>query len=297
MGIYLCCKKTSEDTSSVFAPGEKEISFDEYESRSDNYFALVEGRYNLINNVQLLEFMNLLEAFSIQTATVHFEGKYRSNFSSKDEFLSTIIHQDEFQSFIENKLLNTEDIIAIYGEDEQTLALFKECFVKVFSSLNVKLNSFYKEENKTDKVSKRNMVALGLLFCRGQNISKLKLFFDLFKDENDLFGKSDILDNYLIGLFFLSSYCLLSVRMTINNPGKDLPKIDNNLAYNLLNSNGLAQKNCENLLKYFNDTFFEKENYTWDEFKKKFEGSKNNSFAWIFSTKGIRSKLEDKNIC
>ena len=64
-----------------------------------------------------------------------------------------------------------------------------------------------------------------------------------------------------------------------------------------MNSNGLAQKNCENLLIYFNDTFFEKENYTWDEFKKKFEGSKNNSFAWIFSTKGIRSKLEDKNIC
>ena len=62
--------------------------------------------------------------------------------------------------------------------------------------------------------------------------------------------------------------------MTINNPGKDLPKIDNNLAYNLLNSNGLAQKNCEILFKYFNDKFFEKGNYAWDEFKRKFERKK-----------------------
>jgi hypothetical protein len=297
MGTFSCCKRVSEDTSSIFAPGEQEISFPEYESRSDSYFALIEGKYNLIKNVQLLEFMNLLEAFSIETATINFQGKYRSNFSSKDEFLSTIIHQDEFQSFIENKLLNTDDIIEMYGEDEQTLALFKECFVKIFSSLNVKLNSIYKGGDKIDKISKRNIVGLGLLFCRGQNISKVKLFFDLFKDENEHFGKSDILDNYLISLFIISSYCLLSIRMTINNPGKELPKIENNLAYNLLNSNGLAQKNCENLLKYFNDKFFEKENYTWDEFKKKFSENKNESFSWIFSTKGIRSKLEDKNIC
>jgi hypothetical protein len=297
MGTFSCCKRVSEDTSSIFAPGEQEISFPEYESRSDSYFALIEGKYNLIKNVQLLEFMNLLEAFSIETATINFQGKYRSNFSSKDEFLSTIIHQDEFQSFIENKLLNTDDIIEMYGEDEQTSALFKECFVKIFSSLNVKLNSIYKGGDKIDKISKRNIVGLGLLFCRGQNISKVKLFFDLFKDENERFGKSDILDNYLISLFIISSYCLLSIRMTINNPGKELPKIENNLAYNLLNSNGLAQKNCENLLKYFNDKFFEKENYTWDEFKKKFSENKNESFSWIFSTKGIRSKLEDKNIC
>jgi hypothetical protein len=297
MGTFSCCKRVSEDTSSIFAPGEQELSFPDYESRSDSYFALIEGKYNLIKNVQLLEFMNLLEAFSIETATINFQGKYRSNFSSKDEFLSTIIHQDEFQSFIENKLLNTDDIIEMYGEDEQTLALFKECFVKIFSSLNVKLNSIYKGGDKIDKISKRNIVGLGLLFCRGQNISKVKLFFDLFKDENERFGKSDILDNYLISLFIISSYCLLSIRMTINNPGKELPKIENNLAYNLLNSNGLAQKNCENLLKYFNDKFFEKENYTWDEFKKKFSENKNESFSWIFSTKGIRSKLEDKNIC
>ena len=43
MGIYLYCQKTSEDTSSVFAPGEQEIYFNEYESRSDSYFLWWKG--------------------------------------------------------------------------------------------------------------------------------------------------------------------------------------------------------------------------------------------------------------
>ena len=294
MGTFSCCKKFPEDTSAIFAPGEQEIYFPDYESRSDKYFSLIEGKYNLINHIQLLEFLNLLENFSLETATIHYEGKYRSDFSSKDAFLSTILHQDEFQSFLENKLLKIIDILESFGEDEQTESIFKDCFVQIFTSLNVKLNSYYKT-NKEDKITKRNLIALGLLFCRGQNISKVKLFFDLFKDENNNFVKSENLDNYLIGLFFISSYCLLDVRIKINCPGQNLPKIDNNLAHNLLNGNGMLQKNAENLLKYFNEKFFDKESFTWEEFKKKF-GYDDNSFSWIFSTKGIRSKLEDKTI-
>ena len=294
MGTFTCCKKMSEDTSSVFAKGESEIDFPEYESRSDKYFSLIEGKFNLISHIQLLEYMNLLEHFSLQTATIDFEGKYRSDFSSKDEFLSTVLHQDEFQSFIENKLLNTPDVLEIFGEDELTLSTFKDCFIKVFSALNTKLNSFYNVK-KEEKVTKRNLVGLGILFCRGQNISKLKLFFEIFKDENGNFVKSENLDNYLMSLFFISGYCLLSVRMFINSPKQNLSKIDNNLAQQILNGNGLAQKNAENLLNYFNTKFFNKESFTWDEFKKKFNDSKN-SFSWIFSSKGIRSKLESKSI-
>jgi hypothetical protein len=295
MGTFTCCKRYSEDTSSVFAPGEQEIYFKQYESRSDPYFTLVEGKYNLLINVQLLEYINLLESFSLQTATLHHDGKYRSNFSSKDEFLSTIVHQEEFQSFIENKLLNIPDILEMFGEDQEYISIFRDCFIKIFSALNVRLNSYYKT-NKENKITKRSLIGFGLLFCRGQNISKVKLFFDLFKDENENFVKSDNLNDYLMTIFFISSYCLLHVRSKINMPLKNLPKIENNLAYNLLNGNGLAQKDCENLLKYFNDNFFDKESFSWDEFKTKFDYNQNNSFSWIFTTKGIRSKLENKNL-
>ena len=295
MGTFACCKKLPEDTSSVFAPGEQEIYFPDYESRSDSYFKLIETKYNLLNHIQLLEYINLVEVFSLKTATIHFKGKFRSDFSSKDEFLSTIVHQEEFQSFIENKLLKIHDILEIFGDDEQTIAIFKDCFVKIFSGLNVKLNAFYKT-NKENKITKTCLIGLGLLYCRGQNISKVKLFFNLFKDENENFVKSDNLELFLLTLFFISSYCLLSLRSSMNLPLQNLPKLNTNEAQNLLNSNGLTQKNCENLLKYFNKNFFDKESFSWEETKKKFDYYQKINFCWIFSTQGIRSKLEDKNL-
>lgn len=304
MGYLLtCCKKQSEDVSSLMAPGEQEIDFPIYTSSSDEYFALIEKKYNLITSIQLLEYMNLLEAFSIQTATVQFKGNYRHNFSFKDTFLDTIIHQDEFQSFIENKLFSISEIIEIYGEDIQTLSLFKDCFLKIYSALNLRLNSFFNSnKNKNEEViTKLNLVAIGILFCRGKNISKIKLFFDLFKNDNEKFEKSDKLENYLMTSFFIASYCLVSVRAFIDNEEKGLKKIDNKTTQILLNDKGLSQKNCENLLKYFNEKFFgeNKEGLNWEEFKTKFisdNNLENECFGWLFSTSGIRNKLEDKNI-
>ena len=299
--LFFCCKKEPEDTSGVFAKGESEINFPIYTSSSDEYFTLVEKDFNLIVYIQLLEYMNLLETFTIQTATVPFEGNYRHDFSSKDPFLDNIMNQGEFQSFIENKLLSINEIVELYGEDIQTLALFKDCFLKIYSALNLRLKSFLGNANKNEEIiTKLNLVAIGILFCRGKNISKIKLFFDLFKNENGVFIKSEKLNNYLISSFFIASYCLVSVRAFIDNEEKGLPKISNNLTQTLLDEKGLSQKNCEILLKYFNDKFFgEKEGLNWDEFKQKFNGDnaqENESFGWIFSTSGIRSKLEDKNI-
>ena len=299
--LFFCCKKEPEDTSGVFAKGESEINFPIYTSSSDEYFTLVEKDFNLIVYIQLLEYMNLLETFTIQTATVPFEGNYRHDFSSKDAFLDNIMNQGEFQSFIENKLLSINEIVELYGEDIQTLALFKDCFLKIYSALNLRLKSFLGNANKNEEIiTKLNLVAIGILFCRGKNISKIKLFFDLFKNENGVFIKSEKLNNYLISSFFIASYCLVSVRAFIDNEEKGLPKISNNLTQTLLDEKGLSQKNCEILLKFFNDKFFgEKEGLNWDEFKQKFSSDnalENESFGWIFSTSGIRSKLEDKNI-
>ena len=299
--LFFCCKKEPEDTSGVFAKGESEINFPIYTSSSDEYFTLVEKDFNLIVYIQLLEYMNLLETFTIQTATVPFEGNYRHDFSSKDPFLDNVMNQGEFQSFIENKLLSINEIVELYGEDIQTLALFKDCFLKIYSALNLRLKSFLGNANKNEEIiTKLNLVAIGILFCRGKNISKIKLFFDLFKNENGVFIKSEKLNNYLISSFFIASYCLVSVRAFIDNEEKGLPKISNNLTQTLLDEKGLSQKNCEILLKFFNDKFFgEKEGLNWDEFKQKFSSDnarENESFGWIFSTSGIRSKLEDKNI-
>ena len=167
--------------------------------------------------------MNLLEVFNIETATIPFTGNSRHNLTSKDPFLDTIIHQDEFQSFIENKLFNITNIIELYGEDLQEMALFKECFLKIYSALNLTLYSFYNKLNKNEELIKKiNLEALGILFCRGKNISKIKLFFDLFKNDNNKFTKPENLDNYLMSCFFIASCCLVLVRALVDNEGKSL---------------------------------------------------------------------------
>ena len=300
--LFSLCNKESDDNLTELIPGEQEINLPNYTSTSDTYFSLVENKYNLIKNIQLFEYMNLLENYNMETATIKFEGKYRYDFSSKDPFIDTKMSQIEFQSFIENKLLSVKELVELYGEDIQTISFFKECFMKIFSALNLRINSFYKNENKNEEnIKKLNLIALGMLYCRGKNINKIKLFFDLFKNDNNIFIKSEKLDNYLISSFFIASYCLVSVRAFIDNEEKGLPKIDNKLMIILFNEKRLSQKYCEELLKFFNENFFgDKQELNWDEFKNKFicnEGNDDNkSFGWIFSTAGIRNKLEDKNI-
>ena len=150
--------------------------------------------------------MNLLEVFNIETATIPFTGNSRYNLTSKDPFLDAVIHQDEFQSFIENKLFNITNIIELYGEDLQVTALFKECFLKIYSALNLTLYSFYNKLNKNEELIKKiNLEALGILFCRGKNISKIKLFFDLFKNDNNKLTEPENLGDYLMGCFFIAS--------------------------------------------------------------------------------------------
>ena len=54
-------------------------------------------------------------------------------------------------------------------------------------------------------------------------------------------------------------------------------------------------KDSQNLVKIFNETFFDKEELSWKEFKNKFEQKKNN-FQWIISSKGIRKMLEENDV-
>lgn len=41
--------------------------------------------------------------------------------------------------------------------------------------------------------------------------------------------------------------------------------------------------------------FFDKDSFTWIEFKEKFE-NKEKGFQWILSSRGIRKKLEENNV-
>ena len=291
MGCKICKKTTQIEN--AFCPNEKEITFLEYKSTNDEFLEKIEHTYNFFTYIPLLDYMNLLEFFTIQTSTTSFQGRMRNNFSSKDEFLTQVLAVDEFQSFIENKILKESALTETIEKKNDLVTIFKEAFIEIYNSLLLKLGQNYPEK-EFHSMSKRDLIAIGLLFCDSNNIDKIKVLFDVFKGENEEFTSSPELNEFLMCLFLIPSYCMISARKKATNKNKELPEINKKDLITMLKISEL--KDAQNLLQVFNANFFQKKvNYTWDEFKVLFE-DKNSGFGWIFSPKGVRKKLEENNI-
>ncbi len=294
MGIDVCCnKRRSSDSIHSLAPSnEREISVQKYHSTNDSFFDDIETKYNILTYVQLIEYINLLDNYTLDTATIPFEGELKTNFSSKDSFLNYIMSVDEFQSFIENKLLKISEIYELSGKNELMVSTFKAAFREIYSSLELKLNQHYGEKTN-DRITKKTLVPLGVIFCISNVVGKLKLIFDLYKDENDNFVKSSDFNDYLLTSFLICSYCMISARRKISSTNHNIPEMTKE---ELIKCLGVCElKDCQNLVNVFNNTFFNKDSFNWIEFKEKFE-NKDKGFQWILSSRGIRKKLEENNI-
>ena len=286
------CRKKGYQKVNYLAPSEKEIDFKDYSSPNDEPLNIIEGKQNFFNFVQLIEYINLLDQFSIQSSTVSSEGTVRTKFSSKDEFLKQEISSEEFQSFIENKIFTLEDLYEITGNNQVAASIFKQICIEIYKALELKLKQHYNNESPI-VIRKRNLLPIGILFCSSNNIEKIKFIFDIFKNEKDEICKSEELDDYLLSLFLTGSYCLISARNKIGGNYNEVGKLPKEDLVKLVNCAEL--KDCENLVNTFNNDFFVKEAYTWEDFKGKFEDLEN-GFGWIFSSKGIRRKLEENNV-
>ena len=286
------CRKKGYQKVNYLAPSEKEIDFKDYSSPNDEPLNIIEGKQNFFNFVQLIEYINLLDQFSIQSSTVSSEGTVRTKFSSKDEFLKQEISSEEFQSFIENKIFTLEDLYEITGNNQVAASIFKQICIEIYKALELKLKQHYNNESPI-VIRKRNLLPIGILFCSSNNIEKIKFIFDIFKNEKDEICKSEELDDYLLSLFLTGSYCLRSARNKIGGNYNEIGKLPKEDLVKLVNCAEL--KDCENLVNTFNNDFFVKEAYTWEDFKGKFEDLEN-GFGWIFSSKGIRRKLEENNV-
>ena len=292
-----CCQKRTYQKINYLAPEEREIEIKDFDSPNDKNLEILESKFNFFNFVQLVEYVNLLDQFDIQTSTIITDEPMRTNFSSKDEFLKQTMSIDEFQSFIENKIFDLEGLLEIIGnkDNQQSISIFKEMCLEIYRALELKLKQHKKDSNETDFIKKINILSIGILFCACENIEKIKLLFNIFKNDKDEFCKLDGLDDFLLTQFLISSYCLISARNKISNTDLKIEKLEKDDLINLVNVSEL--KDCENLVNKFNETFFEneKKSYKWEEFKRKFEDL-DNGFGWVISSKGIRRKLEENNI-
>ena len=287
MGLDLCCeKKIAKNSYKSLAPSnEPDISAQKYVSEKDDYYEVVEKTNNVLTYIHLIDYMNLLENFTLETATVPFAGELKTQFSRKDAFLSQEMNVEEFQSFIENKLYQINEIKDLKGNNETMMTNFKQIARNIFKGLQLKLGQTYNNNNDPYIMTKKILIPLGVIFCVSNVIGKVKLIFDLFKNEANKFTKSEELNLYLITSFITCSYCLVNAKYQFDRKNTDDLK-------DRLNVSEL--KDSKNLVKVFNEKFFDKEELSWEEFKEKFK--KDGGFQWLLSAKGIRKLLEENNV-
>ena len=289
MGLN-CCKETQKEDPNVLAKGEQEIDFAEYTSSNDKLVQKIEQNYNLLTHLQLYYYLNHLDTFSIETATLKMDPKeFKTEFSSKGEF-DKLITVDEFQSFLENRILKEKELYTMAGEDESLSSTFKDILLGVYNDLSMKVGQ-YRGENKPT-LKKLHLIPLALLFCISTNIAKIKLFFDLFAEDGKL-KQSKELDEFVISLFITASFCMVSSRIKLGKRNQKIGAVEANEAKKAVSCSEL--KDNQEVLKVFKETFFKKDELTFDEVKSLFENKKE-GFGWMFNSKGVRNMLEKHNI-
>lgn len=292
MGIVNCCKKTNSTRPLKEISQEKEISFPSYSSKFDHLFVKTEKNFNLWKELQFGEFIPLIIRFSPNNVTVNEEElPLPKQISHRDPFFNQSLDFNYFQSFVENKILKHKVLYEKAGQDELLAQTFMEVALEMYKSLQLKLDQFYGEK-KADRLTKGHVILYGLLYCTSTNISKVKFLFDLFSNESNLFVKSSQLDDFILSLFLMASYCTLAARKKASNFNDKIEPITQEDLKNIIDC--MELKDAMNLLKVYNETFFnEKTELTYEEMKANFSDKQ---FGWLFNPRGIRNLLEKNNV-
>lgn len=310
MGI-LCCNKSVQPVSAATAAKvdsvgplepvkvqEKEVNIPTYSSGADKEFSKLETKFNLLRDLVFGDYIYSLSIFSTENATlVDDYNKIPEKYSISDPFYNEAFPPELIQSFIENKIFKHPNLYSKAGEDEQLANTFKEMILQIQKNLTLKIKQNKKNKGEPDDDSafkKSHAAALGLLYCSGQNVSKIKFLFDLFA-VNGVLKISKELDDFLLGLFLIPAYCMLAVRSKIHKTNSEIEELPKDGMKQLLDACEL--KDSAHLVDVTNGILFPTpdKQYTYEQFKALFQKG-DNSIGWLLSAKGVRSMLEKNNV-
>lgn len=294
MGI-LCCKKNKVALSEVIET-EKEISIPSYSSPHDKQFSKLESQFNVLKDISFSHYAKSLSNFTLATATVTDDySKITETYSKSDPFLKEPVSADLFQSFIENKIFKHPQLYATVGNNETLASVFKEAFLEIHKSLGKKLQQADKEKGgmaNENRVTKTHLMALGILYCGGSNVSKAKFIFDIFKDNNVLQCTDDFKD-FLLSLFLIPAYCMLYARNKLANRA-EIGEFPKETMKQILDSCEL--KDSMNLVEVTVNRIFGQDSagIGYEKFKDMF--TLNDGIGYLLSPKGVRQTLLKNNV-
>ena len=177
MGIFCSsCKEEDKDLDLIESTKE-EFDFPTYYSKGDSILESLKEN-NLFKNITLIEYINLLSNINLENSNIPFDGPFKMNFSYYDakSFINSQISDELYLDFITKSLLSHR----MMGEKE---IIFRDICFEIYKNLKNKIKEHYNNDNA--EITKKDLINLGLLFCRGTNSYKIKLIFDLFKNEKN----------------------------------------------------------------------------------------------------------------
>ena len=136
-----------------------------------------------------------------------------------------------------------------------------------------------------------------LLFCKGQNVTKIKFIFNLFA-ENGKFTKTQNFSEFQFAWYLSASYVILAIRVDLGGNYADFSTLENDTIKGLLDA--CQNKDCEHLVEVVDKKYFGEDGskeYFIEDFKQLFaRPSKEDSLGFILTSKGIRWMLEKNNV-
>lgn len=294
MGI-LCCKKNKVALSEVIET-EKEISIPSFSSAHDKHFTKLETQFNVLKDISFSHYAKSLSNFTLATATITDDySKTPESYSKSDPFLKEPFSSDLFQSFIENKIFKHPQLYTTIGNNESLASIFKEAFLEIHKALGKKLQQADKEKGGVvieNRVTKTHLMALGILYCGGSNVSKAKFIFDIFKDNNVLQCSDDFKD-FLLSLFLIPAYCMLYARNKLASHA-EIGEFPKETMKQILDSSEL--KDSMNLVDVTVNRMFGQDSagIGYEKFKDMF--TINDGIGYLLSPKGVRQTLLKNNV-
>ena len=291
----LCNKRKKLGLNSDIDP-EIEIKIKKYSSTFDKEFSKLESIYNYLTFITFKDFIYVLNNYSLETAVN--EEDYNNKELKLDRILTDNISIDEFQSFVENKIFKHP--VVIYKLNEISNTICKDNLLEIYKSLNKKLIQFDKENGKNEennRIKKYNILAFGVLYCSGTNISKIKNIFEIFKNKssNNIEKDSKEFNDFILSLSLIPAYCTIYSRNKLGNYTKELGEIQTDLLKKILDKSELKDSvNLYNIVinRIFPENKKEIDVYVW---KSLFE-NKENGIGFILNPKGIRNMIELNNV-
>ena len=292
----------SEEIKAEIKNPVKLLKYIDIEECEKLFFKLEEKseKINYLKYIDFNDYMISLSKFSLKNADIHDNyTKIKLNYSSNDYFYNETFNIESLQSFLESKILKHPLVYekAFHsGKSQERSYLFKDFIFNIHKALIPKIKQIELENgvsedeiNENTIMKKCSAIIYGLLFCRGDDWVKVRIFFHLFKDENDKLKKSQALDFFFFMLFTAASYGMCFSRNKISNY-KKMGKVEEDDFAFLMKIFTMDQ--TKSLVEYIDTLLFGKENLNelvYEQFKNRCEiDEKKDSASFIFSSMGIR---------